>query len=196
MPGARLFVCAPCLCCALRVVRVPQVTGASSWERPLEYATPRYDGQIVLAAGNNGWTKHWDDTHKAEFYHNDVTGETTWHRPVEYTTPRPLDTAGSANDSMLSAGWSKFWDDVNHTDYYYNAVSGAAVLMLRSTVGLAVPTALSLFIQARVLAPAVCAAAINVCACVYTDNGRIQLHGARRVVVFSTHRLCPAAFGV
>ncbi len=96
-----------------------QTTGASAWERPLEYSSPRYTGQPALDAGNNGWTKHYDAMYFADFYRNEITGETTWERPPDFTTPRVDVDAGS-----MSTGWSKFWDDVNHREYYFNAVTG------------------------------------------------------------------------
>jgi GH18 family chitinase len=83
----------------------------------MEYESPRYTGQRALDTGAGGWTKHWDDTHQAEFYYNSTSGETSWERPVNFVTPRP------GQESTLSVGWSKFWDDVNQMEYYYNAVS-------------------------------------------------------------------------
>lgn len=104
-----------CVCCL-------QVTGASSWERPLEYQSPRYSGQPVIATGNNGWTKHYDEMYFADFYHNEFTGETTWDRPQEYSTPRQDDLFAGASVASAASQWSQFWDDVNKRHYFYNAV--------------------------------------------------------------------------
>jgi hypothetical protein len=49
-----------------------QESGRSSWERPLEYESPRFDGQMVVMSGNDGWTKHYDDANASYFYYNEV----------------------------------------------------------------------------------------------------------------------------
>ena len=95
-----------------------QGSGRTQWERPLEYFTPRFDGQVVVHSGNNGWAKYWDDTHGAHFYYNEITGETTWERPVSFSTPRSI-------DGGLPIGWSQAWDAANHTHYYIHDATGS-----------------------------------------------------------------------
>ena len=73
-----------------------QESGRSSWERPLEYESPRFDGQMVVMSGNDGWTKHYDETNATYFYFNEVR-----HAPGPFVCLRRLMTASHADSFAL-----------------------------------------------------------------------------------------------
>lgn len=53
------------------------VTGESTYERPIEFRTPRLDNSTALERGDNHWTKYFDEESQLEFYYNDATQEST-----------------------------------------------------------------------------------------------------------------------
>ena len=54
--------------------------GESTFERPLEFMTPRPGQRPTGAAapGGDGWETFHDDASGQQYYHNATTGETQW----------------------------------------------------------------------------------------------------------------------
>lgn len=72
-----------------------QQSGATSYERPPEYETPREDN----------WVKYYDEVNERDYYYNETSGVSQYLRPAGFETPRPEGYVEGLN------GWVKYPDE-------------------------------------------------------------------------------------
>ena len=125
-------------------------SGATVYERPPEYETPREEV----------WNKYYDEENQREYYYNETTGVSQYLRPPGFATPRPEgyveglngwvkypDEEGAIVYENLQTSvvqydypedfavknvqpadetpaWTKYYDEESETYYYYNESTG------------------------------------------------------------------------
>ena len=98
-------------------------TGESTYDRPLEFRTPRpAAGQQAVEVGANSWKKYYDEASGTDFYFNEATAESMWERPIEFQTPRPA--ANQVPVEGGDGGWDRYYDDGVGRFYFYNSITG------------------------------------------------------------------------
>jgi hypothetical protein len=109
-------------------------TGGETYDRPLEYSTPRNGPEETKrkakAAIDQEWVKKYDEENRSEYYYNSKTLSTSKRRPSGYVSPRALE--GSKSEGALvsfeggkgKSNYTKQWDDTSGQEYYYNEGTG------------------------------------------------------------------------
>ncbi|KAF1334724.1 F-box/lrr-repeat protein 4, partial [Globisporangium splendens] len=96
-------------------------TGTSTFERPLEFFTPRPTPNATtdkpLVSGRDGWEKYVDPQSGYPYYYNRFTMESTFTRSLHFQTAR----RGDVTMEVGSNDWAKYYDVSQGTYYYYNS---------------------------------------------------------------------------
>uniref|UniRef100_K3WH14 WW domain-containing protein n=1 Tax=Globisporangium ultimum (strain ATCC 200006 / CBS 805.95 / DAOM BR144) TaxID=431595 RepID=K3WH14_GLOUD len=96
-------------------------TDTSSFERPLEFSTPRPTPNAAtdkpLVSGRDGWEKYVDSQSGYPYYYNRFTMESTFTRPLHFQTAR----RGDVTMEVGGNDWAKYYDVSQGIYYYYNS---------------------------------------------------------------------------
>lgn len=103
-------------------------SGASTYARPADYATPRPDQTGQRPAERlpaSTWAKYWDDNTQSYYFYDTATGVSQWERPIDFVTPRDAGAYGGGYGGGYGGEYAAGPTDPTQL-YYYAAASTPA----------------------------------------------------------------------